>query len=89
MKSGAGCPSASVMSSIVKGKTATAAKLLFEQFRGLVTGANGGAEAFDRLGKLAAFSGVSEFPARVKCAILAWHALNAALEAKAEVVSTE
>ena len=41
------------------------------------------------VGKLAVFSGVSEFPARVKCATLAWHTLHAALEGKQEAVSTE
>ena len=90
---GSGCAiskaSASVMSSIVKGKTKAEAELLFEKFHKLVTGEFDANNGIDQIGKLAAFSGVSEFPARVKCAILAWHTLRAALDAKAEVVSTE
>jgi nitrogen fixation NifU-like protein len=90
---GSGCAiskaSASVMSSIVKGKTKAETELLYEKFHKLVTGELDADGEIDRLGKLAAFSGVSEFPARVKCASLAWHTLRAALDAKAEVVSTE
>ena len=90
---GSGCAiskaSASVMSSIVKGKTKAEAELLFEKFHKLVIGELDANNGLDGLGKLAAFSGVSEFPARVKCASLAWHTLRAALDAKAEVVSTE
>jgi nitrogen fixation NifU-like protein len=57
----------------------------------MVTGQNGqnGDQHQAQLGKLAVFSGVSEFPARVKCATLAWHTLKAALEGKQEAVSTE
>ncbi len=90
---GAGCAiskaSASVMSAMVKGKTRAQAEKLFEQFHQLVTGEVGGENHIEELGKLAAFSGVSEFPARVKCAILAWHTMKSALEAKAETVTTE
>ena len=90
---GAGCAiskaSASVMSSIVKGKTKEEAEMLFEKFHKLVTGELKVEEEIEALGKLAAFSGVSEFPARVKCASLAWHTLHAALASKEEVVSTE
>jgi nitrogen fixation NifU-like protein len=89
---GAGCAiskaSASVMSTTVKGKTKEEATHLFETFQRLVTGDAGGLSAAD-LGRLAAFSGVSEFPARVKCATLAWHTLRTALEGDAESVSTE
>jgi len=60
---------------------------IFEQFHDLVTGHAHGSET--ELGKLAVFSGVSEFPVRVKCATLAWHTLEAALEGKQEKVSTE
>jgi nitrogen fixation NifU-like protein len=81
--------SASVMSSMVKGKTAEEALALFEDFHRLVTGVAGGEENLDRLGKLAAFSGVSEFPARVKCASLAWHTLHAALRSDSESAITE
>ena len=80
--------SASVMSSTVKGKTTEEAYRLFEVFHRLVTGDQGGLSA-NELGRLAAFSGVSEFPARVKCATLAWHTLNTALKGEEQVVTTE
>ena len=84
---GSGCAiskaSASMMTQIVKGKTESEAKNLFEKFRGMVTGHREFAEDA-QLGKLAVFSGVSEFPVRVKCATLAWHTLQAALEEKPE-----
>jgi nitrogen fixation NifU-like protein len=80
--------SASVMSSTVKGKSKEEAGRLFETFHKLVTGDESGLSAAD-LGRLAAFSGVSEFPARVKCATLAWHTLRSALEGSDERVTTE
>jgi nitrogen fixation protein NifU and related proteins len=80
--------SASVMSSTVKGKSKEEAENLFQTFHRLVTGDASGLSAAD-LGRLAAFSGVSEFPARVKCATLAWHTLKSALDGDAESVSTE
>ena len=80
--------SASVMSSTLKGKTADEAHRLFDVFHKLVTGEPGSLST-DELGRLAAFSGVSEFPARVKCASLPWHTLNSAIEGDQEVVSTE
>jgi nitrogen fixation protein NifU and related proteins len=87
---GAGCAiskaSASMMTQIVKGKSKQEASALFDQFRKLVTGTE---EKESDMGKLAVFSGVSEFPARVKCATLAWHTLQAALENQQEAVSTE
>ena len=70
--------SASVMSTTVKGKTRDEAEQLFDTFHRLVTGDASALSAAD-LGRLAAFSGVSEFPARVKCATLAWHTLRSAL----------
>ena len=76
------------MSSTVKGKSKDEANQLFDTFHRLVTGDNSGLDAAD-LGRLAAFSGVSEFPARVKCATLAWHTLRNALEGADQVVSTE
>lgn len=89
---GSGCAiskaSASVMSSTVKGKSKDEADHLFDTFHRLVTGDQSGLSAAD-LGRLAAFSGVSEFPARVKCATLAWHTLRSALEGRNEKVSTE
>ena len=89
---GAGCAiskaSASLMTAAVKGKSQAEAEALFERFRGLVTGTLDQEEA-GTLGKLAVFSGLSEFPLRVKCASLSWHALKAALEQPDAVVSTE
>src|SRR5438128_11881337 len=88
---GSGCASskasASMMTQSVKGKTREEAERLFEQFHKLVTGQANGNQA--DLGKLAVFSGVSQFPVRVKCATLAWHTLQAAMEGKQEPVSTE
>ena len=96
---GSGCAistsSASILTETLKGKTRAEAETLFEKFHDLVTGqdARAGAEskgdANPALGKLAVFSGVSEFPARVKCATLAWHTLKSALDGGASVVSTE
>ncbi len=80
--------SASVMSSTVKGKSKEDATRLFETFHKLVTGDTSGLDAAD-LGRLNAFSGVSEFPARVKCATLAWHTLRTALEGEKDTVTTE
>jgi len=88
---GSGCAisksSASMMTQMLKGKTKQEADELFERFHKLVTGEANGNHA--DLGKLEVFSGVSEFPARVKCATLAWHTLQAALEGKQDGVSTE
>jgi nitrogen fixation NifU-like protein len=89
---GSGCAiskaSASVMSSTVKGKSTEEANRLFDTFHSLVTGDRSTVDAGE-LGRLAAFSGVSEFPARVKCATLAWHTLRTALEGEQETVTTE
>jgi nitrogen fixation NifU-like protein len=92
---GAGCSiftaSASMMTESVKGKTRPQAEALFERFHDLITGDPSQAtrRAAPELGKLAVFSGVSEFPVRVKCAALAWHTLKAALEGDPTPVSTE
>jgi len=80
--------SASVMTSSVKGKRTDEAQRMFDIFHKLVTGEDAGLSEAE-LGRLAAFSGVSEFPARVKCATLAWHTLKSALDGQEEVVSTE
>lgn len=89
---GSGCAiskaSASVMTESLKGKTVAEVEALFKRFRDLVTGKDPSAPEAD-LGKLVVFSGVCEFPTRVKCATLAWHALAAALQGKDEAVSTE
>jgi nitrogen fixation NifU-like protein len=89
---GKGCAistaSASLMTEAVKGKDRSAVGELFEKVHSLLTRQD--AEAPSDLGKLAALSGVREFPARVKCASLCWHTLNAALERGGAVtVSTE
>lgn len=87
---GSGCAlskaSASMMTQVLKGKSKADAEALFTRFHDLVTGKAQGGED---LGKLAVFSGVSEFPVRVKCASLAWHAMKAALEGEAAQISTE
>lgn len=80
--------SASVMSATLKGSTIAEARQLFDVFHKLVTGEPGSLSTAE-LGRLAAFSGVSEFPARVKCASLPWHTLNSAIEGDKETVSTE
>ncbi len=91
---GSGCAisraSASMMTQMVKGKTKAEAEKLFEQFHDLVTGKEEPAEAAP-LGKMAVFGGVSKFPARVKCATLAWHTLQKAIEDEKQqkTVSTE
>ena len=89
---GSGCAisraSASMMTQMVKGKTKVEAEKLFAQFHSLVTGKDKVANA-EELGKMAVFGGVSKFPARVKCATLAWHTLQSALENKDEPISTE
>jgi nitrogen fixation protein NifU and related proteins len=90
---GSGCAiskaSASMMTQSLKGKTRAEAGKLFDQFHKLVTGRSPANGNRAELGKLAVFSGVSEFPVRDKCATLAWHTLHAALDGKRETVSTE
>ena len=77
------------MSSMLKGKTRAEAEQFFELFHRLVTRGLDPTQHHDGLGKLAVFAGVSEFPARVKCASLAWHTMRAALEEKEQTVTTE
>jgi nitrogen fixation NifU-like protein len=81
--------SASLMTEAVKGRTRAEIEALFQRMHGVLTGAP--AAAGPDLGKLAALSGVREFPVRVKCASLCWHTLNAALAEGDSVapVSTE
>jgi nitrogen fixation NifU-like protein len=90
--SGTGCAisvaSASLLTEAVKGKTRGEVKDLFEDMHALLTRHDSNVDT-DKLGKLAALSGVRAFPARVKCASLCWHTLNAALDREAEPVSTE
>lgn len=88
---GSGCAistaSASLMTEAVKGRDRAAVRALFDKVHTLLTHPETAPDA--ALGKLAALGGVSEFPARVKCATLSWHTLNAALERGAATVSTE
>lgn len=87
---GSGCAistsSASLMTEALKGKTVSEAESILRRFLDLVTKDQ---PLTEDLGKLAVFAGVREFPARVKCATLAWHTLRAALRNRGEVVSTE
>jgi nitrogen fixation protein NifU and related proteins len=87
---GSGCAiskaSASILTEAVKGRTVTEIKQMFDRVHDLVTR---GATGTEDLGKLAVFAGVHRFPARVKCAMLAWHAALAALEGRSQPVTTE
>jgi len=90
---GSGCAiskaSASMMTASLKGKTVGEAEEVFDRFHGMLTDDRPSAQLPAALGKLAAFAGVREFPIRIKCATLPWHALHAALAGQAEPVSTE
>lgn len=88
---GSGCAistaSASMMTEAVKGKSRAEAERLFERFRDLITGP-GESDDTGELGKLAVFTGVREYPTRIKCATLVWHALHSAL-GDSKTVTTE
>ena len=90
---GSGCAiskaSASLMTEAVKGKTLNEADALFERFHALVTAPSDAPASAEGLGKLAVFAGVREYPARVKCASLAWHTLKSAVAAAEPVASKE
>jgi nitrogen fixation protein NifU and related proteins len=90
---GSGCAiskaSASIMCSVLEGRTKVEADRLFELFIGIITAKLDAFEHLEELGKLAAFAGVSEFPMRVKCATLPWHAMHGALHGADKNVSTE
>jgi nitrogen fixation NifU-like protein len=90
---GSGCAiskaSASLMSSLVKGKPVVEAEKLFEKFHDLITGKLDEENSLEELGKLAVFAGVKDFPARVKCASLAWHTMQSAIKSESSSVSTE
>lgn len=82
--------SASMMTETLKGKTLEEARAMFTRFHDLLTAQEPGVAVADTpLGKLEVFSGVREFPVRVKCATLAWHTLKAALENRSDVVTSE
>jgi len=89
---GSGCAistaSASLLTEIVRGQTEEAAHHLFAVFHRITTG-HGDNANLEELGKLAVLAGVRAYPARVKCATLAWHSLEAALKADADTVTTE
>jgi nitrogen fixation NifU-like protein len=86
---GSGCAiskaSASLLTESLKGKTKGEVKALFQKVHHLVTTGDSASD----MGKLAVFAGVHKFPARVKCAILPWHAVVAAVEGRSEPVTTE
>ena len=79
--------SASMMTEIIKGKSETEARELFERFQALVTGK--AVEDESGLEPLSALSGVKDFPTRIKCATLAWYAMSAALDGTQDNVKTE
>lgn len=87
---GEGCAiskaSASMMTEMLKGKTKAEARKIFDRFHDMITT---GTPNLEELGKLGVFAGVHKFPARVKCAILSWHAIASTLEGNANIVSTE
>ncbi|MBE7515312.1 MAG: SUF system NifU family Fe-S cluster assembly protein [Chloracidobacterium sp.] len=88
---GSGCAiskaSASMMTQAVKGKTIAEAEILFDEFHRMVTGELDPNDEETHLGRLKIFSGVLEFPARVKCASLSWHTLNAALHGREDITT--
>lgn len=90
---GSGCAistaSASMLTDALRGRSRADVAALFESFQRMLRGESLTADETARLGKLASFAGVGEFPARVKCATLAWHTVLAALDNKEEPVSTE
>jgi nitrogen fixation NifU-like protein len=90
---GSGCAiskaSASLMTDTLRGKTVEEADDLFRQFHHMVTSPPDTPTSADRLGKLAVFAGVRDYPVRVKCASLPWHTVRAAVEQQSTVVSTE
>ena len=90
---GSGCAifkaSASMMTASIKGKTKAEAEALFKEFHKMLSSGPGAKFDQTKLAKLTVFSGVSEFPVRVKCATLAWHTLRAGLENSGGTVSTE
>jgi nitrogen fixation NifU-like protein len=75
------------MTEAVTGHTPEEVREMFSTFQEMVTGKRDPDE--DRIGKLVVLSGVSEYPARVKCAMLAWHALQAAIDGADTTVTTE
>ncbi len=89
---GTGCAisraSASMMTQSIKGQSVAHAGEIFKEFRKMLTEPDADVD-YDELGDLEMLSGVSEFPTRIKCAVLAWHTLHAALDGQEEDVTTE
>ena len=90
---GSGCAiskaSASLMTGELKGKSEADAHQLFDKVHRMLTGDTDAEAAAKKVGKLAILSGVCKFPARVKCASLAWHTVNAALSGQERPATTE
>jgi nitrogen fixation NifU-like protein len=80
--------SASLMTDAIKGRSVNEARVLFERFHRLLTSDDDAVDT-EALDKLTVFAGVREFPVRVKCATLAWHTFKAAIDGRAEEISTE
>ena len=86
---GSGCAiskaSASIMTTLIKGKMVPEAEILFEQFHTMITTG----ETNGDIGKLVVLAGVHKFPSRVKCAVLSWHTMNNVLHGNSELTTTE
>ena len=90
---GIGCAisksSASIMTVELKGKTISDAQSIFDAFRLMITGKDLDDDSLDVLGDVEVLGGISKYPARIKCASLAWHTVNSALTGDSDVVTTE
>ena len=90
---GAGCAiskaSSSMMTESIKGQKVEDARKIFAAFRGMITQQSEGEPDSELLGDLEVLEGVSAYPARIKCATLAWHTLNSALDGKTDSAKTE
>ena len=90
---GIGCAisksSASIMTVELKGKTISDAQAIFDAFRLMITGKGLDDDSLDVLGDVEVLGGITKYPARIKCASLAWHTVNSALTGDSDVVTTE
>ncbi len=90
---GIGCAisksSASIMTVELKGKTISDAQAIFDAFRLMITGKDLDDDSLDVLGDVEVLGGITKYPARIKCASLAWHTVNSALTGDSDVVTTE
>jgi nitrogen fixation NifU-like protein len=77
------------MTADLRGRTVAEAEAVFARFRAMLTGGAAAPDPAEALGKLGVFAGVREFPSRIKCAILPWHTMHAALAGEREPVTTE